>query len=105
VDGYDESGGVSLTALGGKFGLDEVHEVAYGMELLQFRGLKLDFEARLDGDDEVDVIERVPLGDLGSGKAGREDQGVVIEEIVKDGRELRVDFFSLHWLDYRWRAE
>ena len=80
----------------GEFGGDEVGEMAYGVELLEFGGLELDLESGLDGDDEVDVVEGVPLWDLGRGEVRCEDEGVVVEEIVEDGSELGVDFFGGH---------
>src|ERR1035441_1623098 len=46
-------------------------EVADRVELLEFSRLELDFEARLDSDDEVDVVERVPLRYIGSAEIGR----------------------------------
>jgi len=36
--------------------------VADGVELFQFGGLELDLKALLDRNDEIDVIEGVPLG-------------------------------------------
>lgn len=42
------------------------------------------------------MVERVPLGDTRCGERGGEDDGVVVEEIVEDGGELRVDDLLLH---------
>jgi hypothetical protein len=85
-----------LPALGGQLGGDEAGEVAYGVELFKFGSLELDFETRLNGDDQVDVVEGVPFRDLRGGEFGSEDEGIVIEKIVKDGGELVVDVLRLH---------
>src|ERR1700743_856225 len=90
-----------LAALGGELGLYEVGEMADGLHGFQFSRLKLDAETRLDGDDKVDVVERVPLGDIRGGEAGVEDDGVFIKEIVKDGCQCGVEVLLLHLPDYK----
>src|SRR6185437_9014908 len=74
-----------LATLRGELGLDQIGEVADGLHGFQFSRLKLHPETRLDGDDKVDVVERIPLGNVLGSEAGVEDDGVVIEEVVKDG--------------------
>jgi hypothetical protein len=59
-------------------------------------GLELDAEARFDGYDQVDVVERVPLRNVRSREAGAEFDGIVIKEVVKDGREPLVNIVLLH---------
>ena len=66
------------------------------MHGFQLGGLELDAEFGFDGDDEIDVIEGVPVGDAGGGEAGGEDDGVVVEQVVEDGGELSVDVLLLH---------
>lgn len=66
------------------------------MELFEFGSLELDLEVGFDSDDEVDVVEGVPLGDVDGAKRRGEDEGVVFEEVVEDSGELGVDFFRLH---------
>src|ERR1022692_4706045 len=39
---------------------------------------------------------RTRVSSVGRGELGREDEGVVVEEVVEDGGELGVDFFGLH---------
>lgn len=68
-------------------------DIVHGFE---FGGVELDMKLGLDGDDEVDVVEGVPLGDVGGGEGGGEDESVVVEEISKDGGELGVDLLLLH---------
>ncbi len=68
--------------------MDEIGEVADGLQGLELGSLELNLEGSFDGHDQVDVVEGVPLGHLGGGQAGREDQRVVVEEIVKDFGKL-----------------
>lgn len=72
--------------------------MAHGVKAFQFGGLELDLEARLDGDDKVDVVEGIPLLDVGCGEGGGKDEGFVVEEIADDGGELGVDLGWLHLL-------
>ncbi len=83
-------------ALGGELLFDQGNEVADGVHGFELGGLELDFQAGLDGDDEVDVVEGIPLGEAGGGEVGGEDEGVVVEDVVEDGGELSVDFGLLH---------
>src|SRR5436305_620853 len=91
----------------GELRLNQVGEVADGLHGLEFGGLELDAEARFDGDDQVDVVEGVPLGNIVGGEAGAEDDAVVVEQVVEDGGELLVDVLLLHSASdrpfhYRW---
>jgi len=47
--------------------LDQVGQVAYGVHGFEFGGLELDAELGFYGDDEIDVVEGVPVGDAGGG--------------------------------------
>ena len=83
--------GRGLARSRGKLLRDQLDQVADGLERLKFGGLELDMERGFNGDDQVDVIEGVPLGDVAGGKTGREHKGVIVKQVVKDGCELRVD--------------
>jgi len=86
----------NLTALGSELFFDQIDEVADRVHGLQFGRLEFDLQARFYGDDEVDVVERVPLGHAGGGEVGGQDERVVVEDVVEDAGELRVDFLLLH---------
>ena len=72
---------------GGELALKQRDEVADGVHGFELGGLELDFETGFDGDDEVDVVEGIPLGDACGGEGGGEDEGVVVEDVVEDGGE------------------
>ncbi len=78
--------------------MDQVGEVAYLLQGFQLGGLELDVEAGFYGYDQVDVVEGVPLLYVRRSEAGRQDEGVVIEDVAEDFGELSVDFLLLHVL-------
>jgi hypothetical protein len=85
--------------------LDQVNEVADGVHGLKLGRLELDLQVRLDGNDQVDVVEGVLLGHACSGEFGCEDEGVVIEDVMEDRRQLLIDFRLLHPASIRsWRG-
>ena len=65
------------------------------LHALEFSGLELDAEERLGRDNEVNVVEGVPFGNVGGGKARDGDERIVVEEISEEGGEARVDFVLL----------
>jgi len=85
-----------LPPLRRQFSLDEIGQMADSLERLQFRCLELDFERSFDGDDQVDVVKGIPLGDVASAEPRRKGEGLVVEEIMEYGSELRVNVLDLH---------
>ena len=83
-------------ALGSQLFFYQVYQVAYGGHGFEFGGLELDAEAGLYGDDEVDVVEGIPLRHAGGGQLRRQDESVVVKDVVKDAGELGVDLLLLH---------
>ena len=85
-----------LAALLRQLCLNQVGEMTNRMHGLKLGSLKLYVKHSFDGHDQVDVIERIPLGDIGCRKPGPKHEVLVVKQITENLCELRVDFFLLH---------
>ena len=74
--------------------LDQGDEITYIAQLIDLSGRKFDPEGLLDGDDQVDMGEGVPLLDVIGGQAvGKHQRWIlkqVLEKLGKLGAQLRV---------------
>src|SRR5690348_14138609 len=81
---------------GGELPFYRRDHVADVLQRLDLGSLELDAEAGLGGDDEIDVIERVPVGDVGGRGIGAQLDLRIIEDLAEDVGEGRVDIVGGH---------